>query len=828
MKLPLKERIAPRYLYVNPKTNMVHLLMPIMSGTEIGLDNTCKSVYSLQEFFGLLGANKQSTALGMLEDYKDALAFDLKYCPDSKEKELKAARLLQINTYLSLLKSIQNEKGITESLKKVFPTYPAPLESLMQAKEANLYSVILRPKEQDVQLRTTAITPVFSANHDCLVHGLIVLKDSLLGNTLLDSYKDLAFTPKSKEQLIARVLSKFSGSPVDFEQIRAKLTQEIHDYLGIEVTLSQTQGTRYAPSVPMTQSYLDEQLAIDADNLATHLDYINALLEYCTPNLFESLEGSPFYMMNEAERLSILTQFFLAELNIACRTQGVTNADWGQILEANFELISHLAQTVQHALERSFSVEEALIDYMNRHQDVFQLKSPIPKDNIPKLKERFKSHYELIKDSPHFDEFMLLSEKKGLFVTHQGCIVTHFAHFLQTSFSNEVLDEPTRAFLQAAQQDFETVDKPDNVIPHKNDFIHADLKEVELDLSKMDNHALQVLYEDINRYEDPKLKKTLLTQFKQERPDFKPKIDARQFLQHVAYGQQDEAEALLQKEDPQLAQELLKADNIAFTDYSGRTFTCTAYEYAYWAKDSHMQRMLEKHIRLDEDTRQFILERVQQIEELVNLPPDAGLFEHPKPRGLHYTTRDEQGNTIDHWETHFDLTPLKRALEHYVKEYNEKPNKSGADWEQLDKIWVEEVGRAQRDVPAHIAQEYCHPDRSFEDVTNNQALLDATNPTNLKRQLKFRKLDTNEYYLWFTPDSYSVDSGLGFSFGILRWRYDCRPREWWAAGAGDIAFAVIDLNALTAIDEVRTSDLKQSLDNLRQPLIVQASQSHST
>ena len=96
MRLLFKEPTAPRYIYINPVTNIVHLLIPIMSGTEIGLDNTCKSVYSLQEFFGLLGANKQSTGLGVLTDYKAALEFDLKYMPASAEKTAKAHRLSQI------------------------------------------------------------------------------------------------------------------------------------------------------------------------------------------------------------------------------------------------------------------------------------------------------------------------------------------------------------------------------------------------------------------------------------------------------------------------------------------------------------------------------------------------------------------------------------------------------------------------------------------------------------------------------------------------------------------------------------------------------------
>src|SRR5690606_25060040 len=103
----------------------------------------------------------------------------------------------------------------------------------------------------------------------------------------------------------------------------------------------------------------------------------------------------------------------------------------------------------------------------------------------------------------------------------------------------------------------------------------------------------------------------------------------------------------LLKEDTDRAQELLLADNMSFTDYSGRIFTCTAYEYAYWAKDTHMCRMLEKY--MDNTTKHDLLQRVQRIEELVG----EGLFK--APRGLTYTQNGEE-----HHSAHFDLTPLKQ------------------------------------------------------------------------------------------------------------------------------------------------------------------------
>lgn len=834
MKLPIKEPTAPRYIYINSKTNTVHLLMPIMSGTEIGLDNTCKSVYSLQEFFGLAGADKQQSALGVLVDYKAVLEFDLKYMPASAEKTAKAQRLSQIDTYLDILKQVQQDSRITNPLMRNFPVYPEPLTLLMQSAEANLHSIILRPRVQDNYLRTTAIKPTFSANHNQMVNDEIVSKASLF-DTLRDTYQTIPLTPKSKEGLIAYIVSKRKDLPVNFDQTKAELKRAIKAAFGMDERFEQTQSNQAkrtagaVASVSMNQPYLDEQLGIDADNPATTEDYVRGLIEFCTPNLFDHIEESPFYTVNDPERLSILTQFFLASLNIACCDASITTADFGQALEGDVTLVEALAKTVKEALTHSASVEEALISFINQHQNRFGLTTRISEESLPALmgsptlNERFQSHWEAIKESPHFDEFMLLAKRRGLFVTHQYNMAIHFANFLQMGWQDNRLDEQL--------QDFNTVDKPNNVIPYKNEHINKETKEIEIDLSQMDREALQALYEDIDNHPDKTLSKTLLAQLTAERPDFKPKIDAKQFLQHVAYGEQDEAEALLLK-DPELTQELLRADNIPFTDYSGRTFKCTAYEYAYWAKDTHMQRMLEKYIRINEETRQLILQRVQAIEKPVPSTTPSGLWGRlfgpaTKPQGLHYTTRDKQGVVIEHQDAGFDLMPLINALNHYVAEYDKKSNKTEADWDALEKIWIEEVGRAQRDVPAHIAHEYCHPERSFEQVNENKDLLDASNPANLKRQLKFYNYDTGKNDVWFSPNSYSVDSGLGFSYGILRGPggvWSCGAREWCAGPAWLCMCA--DSVALTTIGKVRTKDREQSLLNLSQPLNPQESQSH--
>ena len=88
-----------------------------------------------------------------------------------------------------------------------------------------------------------------------------------------------------------------------------------------------------------------------------------------------------------------------------------------------------------------------------------------------------------------------------------------------------------------------------------------------------------------------------------------PDFQLRQFTDDVAKGKQDEAEAILQASDDQ---QTLLTTPAKFTDYSGRMFNCTAYEYAWWAKDTHMRRMLESH--MDDATKTQLLERVNAME----------------------------------------------------------------------------------------------------------------------------------------------------------------------------------------------------------------------
>ncbi|HAT8179909.1 TPA: SidC [Legionella pneumophila] len=797
MKLPLKEPLSARYLYVSPD-NIVHVFMPIVSGTDIGLDNTCKAVLSLQEFFDK-GSNSNIKACLRRElfAYKEALEDDIRLLgKESTLAQQKQERLVQIEAYLNVLFNLERHPELN-SLNSGFPSYPRPVEAFMQDRvSTNLYSMVLRPTAEDGFLRSEAANPLFSVAHKSASRG-IDSSQSNLQQALIEAYTPLTFETRDlKSQVMQQVLAQLQPPhvPVDFERLREILHETMQSMVNVHVDFTQDrQGN------PITQQIINSVMDLESQT-ALPKEYIEALFGYCAGDVFESVIQSPFDYLTSAEQWSIATQFLLGIANVYCFTHGLLHSDtnFGKILDKRLNLSTSLAQTLAKAQKNNVSIEEACLSWLNKHFKRFKLKAPLTAEDIHAIKQDCASRYMQIKDSPHFDEFFVLdTQKKGHFVTHQGAICMSFAAFV----SSPLLDVPEE-LTQPLERARNHANSLDINIPHITPLVQDNIT---IETASMDKAALQTLYECIDSYQDLELKKTLLAQLKQERPDFKPQINTKQFLQHVAYGQQNEAESLL-KNNAALAQELLVARDMEFTDYSGRTFQCSAYEYAWWAKDSHMRFMLEHY--MDGDTKRELLKRIQHIEE----PIGAGLFK--EPRGLAYTQ-----NGREYRSAHFDLTPLKQALRAFIEAYKQKPILTNADWEALDAVWMQ-VGLSQREVPAHVAQEYCHPGGAFQQVVKKPALLlDASNPDNLKRNLKFYNLKTRSYDAWFAPGSTPAGSGLGASFAILQTNEYSKQTVggclWdFFRFRGVESAAGVNLAAIEAIDEARTKDLKLSLERL--------------
>jgi len=258
---------------------------------------------------------------------------------------------------------------------------------------------------------------------------------------------------------------------------------------------------------------------------------------------------------------------------------------------------------------------------------------------------------------------------------------------------------------------------------------------------------------------------------------FQPPI-FNKFLQYVAFGMQDKAEKLftdVYSGNSIKIQEALRYQGV-FTDYSGRTFNCSAYEYAYWAKDAHMCRMLERY--MDDETKAQLLARIDDIEA----------------DGLSY---QQKGQT--HQSAHVDLTPLKAAYRHLLE--------AEGDWDTMDAA-CGNLGKAQLNVPAHVAQEYCYPDRAFHPCPQ-------FNEVSLPRVLTIFDSKQGCFGSWFSLNASNSGPGSKRAFQCGESRMTilkkADPSDYleWPRFREDLA-------AITRLDEVRTADLRRSRENLTQ------------
>jgi hypothetical protein len=241
-------------------------------------------------------------------------------------------------------------------------------------------------------------------------------------------------------------------------------------------------------------------------------------------------------------------------------------------------------------------------------------------------------------------------------------------------------------------------------------------------------------------------------------------------LMAVPRGKQNEAERIVDMHPE------LQLEPGTLTDYAGRIFmNITAYEYAYWAKDTHMCCMLEKH--MSSEIKAEMLKRCENIEK----------------NGLTYI---QQGVKVT-GSKHFDFTPLKTALQNYIDGYSHWCKRN--NWTAMRAAWMQ-VGLAQHNLPVHVLNEYCRKDRSFDPKPTFKE-------DSLPRELTFYSL-TTETEQSLLP--FIVAGRLGVDLALTR--MNCGT----AQGASvRVWIPKLDLEAINQLDKVRTNDLALLRNQLR-------------
>lgn len=499
MRIKCSEPISQKYIYVDPRTNHVHLVMPLVGGETIGLDNTCQTVVELQRFFGknMSAANERKSAIHELERYRAALEKDIGALDNDKVKKAKKDRLEQVKEYLKALRSIENEYELA-SLIGAYPSFPEAIKQIM-ARQTNVLSMQLSPSHPDHVLK--AENPVFSVSRG----GITVLskydmRDSSvgLGPTLRQELASLTIGPKqdAKALVSAAVVKAFGKNAInneaDFNRLKTIIRDQIKTLYNVDVDLSKM----YKPhpitkeQSIVTKEFLDTMLGFDEEDKDKIGEYFDAIVGAClsddfwntlkTESAFNLIKQatSPVEATANAEKLSIMTQFFLGQVNIFCFSKDLSRTNFGKVLDDNASLSLAVARTVKESLARSQNVEENLFKLINEHYRDFGLSRPLKAEECNAIATRFNTEYSTIKDSPHFDEFTLLTpEKKGDFANHHGTIALSFAQFMEMQFPGK-----SNRFFRDRAREFRDIS---GTLAHKNASVAADYEIDEKKLPKM-------------------------------------------------------------------------------------------------------------------------------------------------------------------------------------------------------------------------------------------------------------------------------------------------------------------------------------------------------
>lgn len=260
------------------------------------------------------------------------------------------------------------------------------------------------------------------------------------------------------------------------------------------------------------------------------------------------------------------------------------------------------------------------------------------------------------------------------------------------------------------------------------------------------------------------------------RPDLRTQV----LFTLAGLGAQDQMEPIL-KQHPE---DLLVYHPLR--DISGARFiNISLFQHAIWTKDvRYMANMMLDCLPKSEQGETIRLEMVRQYDELM-------------ANGVVYQLK----GVMHEKELHFNLQPLITALSTDVDNYDKT---TGTERELH---WCTVVGLAQTPLPAHIRHHYCDPEESFWDKPNFMK-------PKLERSL--------EIYNWVLGKSQLWSEGLvglGLDFGIYAGGDASRGEVFMGRPGSGCSPCLVDLAALRALDEMRTSvDMPSLIKRLNTPI----------
>lgn len=360
---------------------VLRLMVPICGGGTIGLDNTCQTVIELQQFFGYKNSDSALNALSKL-------SVDLNLYSALTGQEL-SFQIRQLSNYYKIIKRISELKDFKESLVKKFGIYPQAIGQLLNSSK-NIFAIRLSVEKEHSFFAMPQGSIVFSGG-------------KYLGMGLRHGLVDLPQAKSPREQFLDIMKhSVYEGEGA----LKAYATR-----MGLVIKDMFDQDVQFDTDESKLRDIYGGELS--------HEEYVEGLMGLNAPDLFNLLPISPFYgeklshAASMEDNYAILTQLFVAEMNLYCVTHSISEKDFGCVLETeifcNLEYLlrESVIDVVRAAFYENASVEEALVQWLNSNHQAFAMKRPLLGDETQQIIQRFRLKVSQIHDAEYFDEFVV-------------------------------------------------------------------------------------------------------------------------------------------------------------------------------------------------------------------------------------------------------------------------------------------------------------------------------------------------------------------------------------------------------------------------------------
>lgn len=469
----LSEKTRYEYIFVDAN-NRIHISVPLSSGTEIALDNTCKTAAEIRTFAGLQG---NQGILISIEQYARDLTKDITNLmeQDALSQELetilqrKQQRLAQLQNAQNLLQSLIPPLQASAEESDVSRLPELIKKNVFKTNRENGVSIVLYPPHRDDYLNTEELA-LFA-----LKRGNLSFANSFGGklsasiNAQLWQYKNLSLQQVNAKittiEGIFEAVEKTWGSKIDLSQGDA-----IFEKLKVAVeTVLVNQGLKKADAElltnqlflvnyrgdkgsnvrkPISAQYIIQSEMLDDDDLRNYsLKFLsnNYLLGKSDKDLFadtvqplqlllqETSAGAPeskFFNIKEPGRFSVAVQFFLGIADVHYYQTTGKHINFAETLEG--ENGQELITGIYTAIMNNEPIEPVIFKFINETllADTVLKKQPKLSDtDQTTIIQQFNALYNLVKDSDHMDEFFLLIPREGHYVTHQGRICVQLSEY---------------------------------------------------------------------------------------------------------------------------------------------------------------------------------------------------------------------------------------------------------------------------------------------------------------------------------------------------------------------------------------------------------------